>query len=93
MAILTNSDFVKIREIINNYPEAKAEFKSLNLAKLVWKATFQALENWFVGAFNNVPTTSVRGAIDTATTATTTGQDQILVEIWFEFKQWKRSQA
>lgn len=93
MATITDADFTQIRQIINNYPAAKAEMKLLNLDRTTWMATFQAIEDWFVNGFGSVPSVSLRGAIDVVTTATTSGQDQILGEVWFEFKQWKRSQA
>lgn len=93
MATLDTTDFTKIREIISSYPEAKAELKALNLSKSAWMGVFQALEDWFVNGFNSTPINSIREALDVVTTATTAGQDQILVEVWFQWKQWKRSQA
>lgn len=85
MATLTDGDFTEIRNIISSDPVLKAEFKAWNLAKDVWKAIFQASEDWFVNGFNTTPTTSFKAALDAVST-TTGAQAKAIGKVWFAWR-------
>lgn len=85
MAILTDADFLQIREIISTNPAIKAELKFWPLSKATWKLAFQASEDWFVNGFNATPTTSYKAAIVAITGAATNAQVKALASAWIKW--------
>lgn len=85
MATLSNNDYQQIRELIQTTPAARAVFKTWNLPRSQWTALFQAAENWFVGAFTAIPSTSFKAALD-ALVSTTASQARWIGKIWFMWR-------
>ena len=71
--------------MIRGNAEARQIFKTWSLSKANFYALFQAAETWFVGAFNTIPATSFKAALD-AVSATTANQARWFGKIWFMWR-------
>lgn len=86
MATLTDPDFVYIQQIIKNQPTLRTEFRGWTLTKAVWRAAFQATEDYVVNGFSVRPATSIRAAIESQTGATTSARAQALFSAYVAWK-------
>jgi hypothetical protein len=82
MAVLTNTDYQKIKKFIRNDSTAKAEFKAWGLDKQTWKNVFQEAEDWFVDGFTSTPLTSFKAALEVEAGASTNTQIKQTAYAW-----------
>jgi hypothetical protein len=87
MATLDNSDFTEIKRIVNSDASMKAQLKGWGLDRPTWQAALQAIEDWFVSAFNvSAPSTTIKAEIETETGACTTAQANQLTRAWIRWR-------
>lgn len=87
MATLDDSDFTEIRRIANADANMKAQLKAWGLSKAEWQAALQAIEDWFVSAFNvSAPSTTIKAEIETETGACTNAQANQLTRAWLRWR-------
>ena len=86
MATLTTQDFQDIQRMIRADAALWQEFKTWGLTKQQWMNAFQAVEDWFTGAFNTTPTSSFKAALETVTGTTTGARAQAVGRIWIQWR-------
>lgn len=87
MATLDDSDFTEIRRIAKSDDQMYAVLKAWGLNKATWQAALQAIEDWFVGAFNvTAPSTTIKAQIETQTGPCTNGQANQLTRAWLRWR-------
>ena len=87
MATLDDADFSTIKRIIRSDPEMRATLKTWGLSKATWKAALQAIEDWFVDAFNvSTPSATIKATIETETGACTNAQANQLTRAWLRWR-------
>lgn len=89
MATLDGTDFRNLKKRIQQDPAAKVQFKGWGLSRSVWKATFQAAENWFVDGFLSLPSTSFKAAIEAQTGPTTNARAIQVGKVWMGWRYAK----
>jgi len=61
--------------------------KGWSLAKNTWRSALQAIEDWFVGAFNvSAPSTTIKAEIETVTGVCTNAQANQLTRAWLRWR-------
>lgn len=87
MATLDNDDFSEIKRITKNDANMWNVLKSWGLSKSTWQSALQAVENWFVEAFNVLaPNTTIKEEIETVTGTCTNAQANQLVRSWIRWR-------
>lgn len=86
MAVLDDSDFTQIKQIVNADSAMKAELKAWGLSRAEWHAALQAAEDWFVSGFSLTPSSSFKAAIEVETGSCTNAQANQLGRAWFRWR-------
>ena len=89
MAILTKEDYIALRNTIYRQGFGKEELKALPTVpnKTDLMNMFQACEDWFTNGFNNVPTTSLKSALETGLgQSITLDLAKKVIQVWFKWK-------
>jgi len=86
MATLDNSDYTWIKNWVKRQPTVYRSLTSWGLSKAIYHNAIQAVENYVVNAFSNVPTTSFRAVVESVTGTTTTLRVQTIIAIWAAWK-------
>lgn len=87
MATLDNSDFTEIKRISRSDAQMWEVLQAWGLDKATWQAALQAVEDWFVNAFNvSAPSTTIKAEIETETGACTNAQANQLTHAWIRWR-------
>ena len=87
MATLDDTDFTEIKRIAKSDGQAWAVIKLWGLDRSTWQAALQAIETWFVSAFNvSAPATTIKAAIEAETGACTNAQANQLTRVWIRWR-------
>lgn len=87
MATLDNTDFREIKTISRSDEQMWSVLRAWGLSKAVWQAALQAIEDWFVDAFNvSAPSATIKAAIEVETGACTNAQANQLTRSWIRWR-------
>lgn len=91
MAALTEADYKWCIDWIRSQPTHKEELKLSGLSRTQLTDTLQALEDYHTGAYNSIPSTTIKATIETATGETPTlAQNKVM---WYAWSAWKATQT
>jgi hypothetical protein len=86
MATLADADFVYIQNWVRHQPAVRADLYGWSLSRSLWRAAFQALEDYTVSGFATRPATSIKAAIEAVTGPATASQAQSMYAAYVAWK-------